>query len=452
MDLNTVQAVSSRSLEQTKKEVRKALIDHGRGEEEGYDTLKDIFANDRHANSDSAEDDDAIKPEELVVYLVALTTCVPLIDKSCSGLVHIITQVKWLGRDDAFVKAYVQFLAALVSAHGSYLGHVISMFVDKFRETSSSSWTVPGFNTVDRRTMKERLHSGLGYLLDLFPAARSITRNVISRDFPYSDESAKIHVTYIQHLLKLREYAKDLGPDIMELITDRLVKIDVKMQLDLDDLDDEISAAVAFQLKTAEIGGLDDDADSEESDVESLASDDTDYDEQAAQVKSITQNVQKMDSALDILFELYTPVFADPSSPEAMSCFEDLLAEFTNIILPTIRSKQVQFLIFHFSQRSQALTDMFVGTLFNIAFQTNTPMVLRQAAVAYLASYAARGAHVTPENVRSIVDVLVQHIELYRVRHEASCRGPSLPRFTLYYALTQALVRLSPLSPANNTC
>ncbi|TPX08897.1 uncharacterized protein E0L32_009601 [Thyridium curvatum] len=439
MSLNMTAEIGKRSLDATKTEVRKALEGHARGQNEDYNDLKDVFANDRqrYLAPIAGDEEDTLRPEELVVYVVALTTCAPLLNKSCSALIKTILQCSWVGRDELFLKAYVQFLAALVSAQGSCMEPVLTMIVDKFKEFRPSTWTVPDFPEVDRETMRERLHAGLRYLLQLFPSARPLLCKLISQRFPYSEESKQIHMSYVDNMLQVRQYAPDLGPEIMEIITNRLVKLDVDMQLDLDDMDDDLVTRVVVQLNSqSDIY----DEDEDDSDLESLLSDDPDFDAEANRIEKATHQVQKLDSILDSLFTLYTPIFNNPDSPEARSCLEDMLSEFTNFVLPTYKSRHTQFLIFHFSQRSPALTDTFVGTLFNIAFESNRPTAIRQAAAAYLGSFVARGAHVSRDIVRSIANVLCHRIEMFRTTNQESCRGPDLRRYQQLYAWVQALI------------
>ncbi len=69
---------------------------------------------------------------------------------------------------------------------------VLESIVDKFTWTRPSSWSVPDFPDVDRETMQERLHSGLDYLLQLFPAARPALCRVVGHMFPYP-ETSKVH-------------------------------------------------------------------------------------------------------------------------------------------------------------------------------------------------------------------------------------------------------------------
>ncbi|KAG4218011.1 hypothetical protein PC116_g33509, partial [Phytophthora cactorum] len=196
---------------------------------------------------------------------------------------------------------------------------------------------------------------------------------------------------------------------------------------------------VAMALRSARENRNQEEEDDDESDAESVDSDESEDDEYT-RVKTAKENIEKMDSILDTLFELYTPSFADPDSDEALEAFEDLLSEFSNLILPTIKSRHTQFLIFHFGQKSERLMDAFCGTCINIAFESQRPMILQQAASAYLASFVARGAHVPGHIVVKIFEVLGFHLDQMRSLYEISCRGPDVRRYAPFYALVQALM------------
>lgn len=193
------------------------------------------------------------------------------------------------------------------------------------------------------------------------------------------------------------------------------------------------------QLRAHKVDDEDEDGD-EASDAESVASDESDdRHELSGKILKAAQHIQKMDSIMDTLFRLYEPVFADPDSETATGLFDNMLSEFVNIILPTYSSRHTQFVIFHFSQLSEDLTDRFAGVLLDIAFGNQNSMVTRQNAAAYLASFAARGKKVPAESVRTICTVLIKHIDSYRHRHAGAAR-PDLRRFTPYYALFQGLL------------
>ncbi|KJR82566.1 RNA polymerase I-specific transcription initiation factor RRN3 [Sporothrix schenckii 1099-18] len=489
MNLNITTEVGRRTLEETKLLVRRALDSHALAGRPGHDDqdfieLVDVFSHDTEAYRDprqshrhgSADDDDGegnmVPPDELVLYVVALTASAPLLNKSCINLVRKMLACSWIGRDDKFFRAYVQFLAALVSAQGAYLRPVLEMIVDRFKEPSASSWTVPDFPPVSRETTQKRLHFGLKYMLRLFPAARMLVSKLVAQKFPFPAESKSIHMYYVDNLLRLREYAPTIGLEILETITSQLVKIDTEFQLDLSDMDDDLAAKVVLELarKNAERDAVTarrldderDDSDDSDSDVDEdddLRADrdefdsdseadetdipqfgDPDYNEELARVDKSTRLVEKLDSTLDRLFALFTPVFEDPDSAAAHRCMEDMLSDFANFVLTVPSSRHTQFLVFHFSQKSLALQDMFTGTLLNLGFESNRPAAVRQSAAAYLSSYVARAARVPRDTVRSVASILCHRIESYRRRHVATCRGPDLRRFQELYSWVQALL------------
>ncbi|GAP83537.1 putative RNA polymerase I specific transcription factor [Rosellinia necatrix] len=447
-----VHEIGARSVEEIRKEIRDALDRHTQGEDEDYDMLKQtlqgktVSYND-DGNEDGDDDDEytdsvavAKQRQELKAYFIALTSFTPRLGRSCDGLVKSLLQCQWLGRDDQFAKIYIQFLAALVSAQGPRLTQVLSMIVEKFSVSRPYEWAVQGWSPVLREVVQQRLHVALRYILNLFPVAESVLEPILANKYPFHEEPKRSHLAYVDNLLRLRQYGPALRNDIMDLIISRLIKIDVEMQMDLDDMDDKLAAMVGMALKSAqEHGGRDEEDSDDESDNESVSSLESEDDEYN-RVKTAKENIEKMDAILDSLFELYTPIFADPQSQGAMDAFEDLLAEFSHLILPTIKSRHTQFLIFHFGQRSERLIDAFCGTCINIAFESQRPLVLRQSACAYLASFVARGAHVPGHIVVNIFEVLGYHLDEMRAVYEVSCRGPDVRRYAPFYALMQALM------------
>lgn len=234
MESNTVQSISSlnadearRKVEETKRVVLKALKEKTMGDQEGYDTLKGIFHNDRRRKLSpiSSQIEDDVDPSDLIYYINALKACAPQIGRTCSGLVHEVLGIQWLGRPDDFVTAYVDFLANLVTAQSIYLSNVLTVLVEKFRHFKPSQWRAGDFPDVSCDVMRQRLHNALSQVLQLFPAARRVLLSQVNKEFPFSDDTKPVHMAYVQNLLRLREYAPDMGPEIMELITDRLVKV-----------------------------------------------------------------------------------------------------------------------------------------------------------------------------------------------------------------------------------
>ncbi|KAL2015334.1 hypothetical protein VTK56DRAFT_5796 [Thermocarpiscus australiensis] len=434
-DLNMVKEFSGKSLEDAKREVKQALEGHSRGDDEDYDRLKEVFAPNPKQLTPDDDDEEAPRPQDLIAYVVALTGYAPMLGRSCSGLLKSILRCAWLERDENFSRAYVQLLAALSSVQGSFFTQVLTMMVDKFTQTRHSS-SIAGFPSVDPETKKRWLHIGLKYLLELFPAGQHIILNLVSSKFPYTEESKATHMEYIDHLLRLKASRPELERDIMELILSRLVKLDVEMTLDLENDDDETTRAVLRQLEASDAKTEDED---DESDADSVLSDEEELNEQAKRVLTIKSKLETMDAILDLLFSIYTPIFEDPDSPEAVEAFQDLLSDFSNVILPHLKSRHTQYLLFKFAMKSNQLMEMFIGTLFNLAFESNRPPVVKQAAVAYLASFTARGARVQSDQVQMITRTFLDYIDHYRATH-TNCRGPDVRRYSQYYAYFQGLL------------
>lgn len=65
------------------------------------------------------------------------------------------------------------------------------------------------------------------------------------------------------------------------------------------------------------------------------------------------------------------------------------------------------------------------------SFESNRPPVVKQAAVAYLASFTARGARVQSEQVKMITQTFLNYMDHYRAVH-SSCRGPDVRRYSQY--------------------
>jgi RNA polymerase I-specific transcription initiation factor RRN3 len=293
---------------------------------------------------------------------------------------------------------------------------------------------------VSREVLISRVHMALKYLLRLIPSASGTLAPILSARFPFSEETKKVHMSYINSLIRVIEYAPELKAEIFALITERLVKIDVQMQTDLDDLDDEVAAAIvqAISLQPDRIGE-DEDMDDDESDTDTVTSDES-LDDDASRIKEVQGNVEKMDAILDTLFSIYNPYFSDPNSALAQNMFDTLLSHFRNIILPTYRSRHTQFLLFHFAQTSEHLVDTFAGECVELAFKSGRAAVLKQSAAAYLASFVARGAHVPPHVVRDVFDYIGTCLDTIRDENEQTCRGPDLQRYGTFYATTQALL------------
>lgn len=429
--------------------VGRALEKQARGDDSSYLEVKDIYSADKTTENEPST-------ATLRNYTAALIGNVSLLNKSRSDLVYAILDSPWLKRPEDYAILYIRFLANLVSAQGVYLSDALRMLVEnltagessltrrggkmlRFYEDPPSRGSSPTLDVASRSQIHARVHRALQHILRLIPSASSLLPSILARTFPHESDSRRTHAFYVRNLLKLISYAPELESEILALVTERLVKIDVQVQVDLEDLAEDVGDGVVQEIPGTRSHSDEDMEDSESSEDESVTSDQTGNAE-AERSKVITKKVEIMDLILDILFEHYTEIISRNSTQGHFEALNILLSQFITIILPTHRSRHTQFLIFHFAQISPTLIDTFVGTCVQITFDKIQPAIVRQAAAAYLASFVARGTHVPSNIVRDVFDFIGVELERLRGEHEPTCRGPNLRRYSSFYALVQALM------------
>ncbi|EKG22030.1 RNA polymerase I specific transcription initiation factor RRN3 [Macrophomina phaseolina MS6] len=438
VDIRLLEDYNEKGIELIREEVRRAIDKHVAGDSASYDEIKTLFKARPTASA-------APSTKLLSKYVVALIGNVSLLNKNCSGLVHAILDCQWLARDESFKRLYVTLLASLMSAHGGYTGSVLQSLVKHFYGVPSPNNRHDTDPPVTRSELRQRVHETLRRLLILIPSASGVLTNILASTFPTPQDSARIYLTYLNNLMEVIEYAPELQGTVLALITEKLVKLDVQIQVDMEDLEDELEESVLQQAlyKLEEDNDEDegselDDDDEENSDYESSSDDGMDHDQR--RIQELRDSVGKMDAILDILFGYYHRVFVEGKHVDAQQSFEFLLSQFKNIILPTYRSRHTQFLLFHYAQTTPTFIAQFSAACAELAFDKTRPQIVRLAAAAYLASFIARGAHVSRETVREIFIILGKNLDYFRQAHEVNCKGPDLRRYTNFYALSQALL------------
>lgn len=425
---------SEKSLGVIREEVRRAIHRHISGSDnEGYDRLKAIFT----ADPKRLDEDPFISYElpthtSLKHHLMGLLSHVASLDRACNGLVQAVLDSEWLGRDESYVKLYIRFLGNLAAAQGTYLGTILKMLATKLGDVPRKTGRLPGYVPVQVSEIYTRVHMVLRHIMQLVPAASGTLLSILSTQFPFDTDPAKANIAYTRNLIRIIGYAPELQSDILALITEKLVKVDVQIQVDMEDFEDEVGEDLLHDVSPDNDAALEDDDDNS-----SVASDEL-ADE--TRVKTIKDNIHKVDGMIDVLFEYFATPFTSGSLNDKENALDLLLSHFQTIILPTYRSRHSQFLLFHFSQSSPTLVDRFASTCLQLVFNKLQPGILRQSAAAYLASFVARGAHISGEVVRDVFDLLTDHLNTLRMDYEGSCRGPDLRRYAPFYSTAQALL------------
>lgn len=374
---------------------------------------------------------DAPSARLLLRYIVALEAKVSALGE-CGKLVMAVLDLPWLGRDETFLGTYVRFLISLASAHSKFTPAVMEKLVAYFARLPASLGRLPGETPVSREQMFARLHLVIKTLVRQIPSASGVLAKTLKFEFPNDLSTAKSYIQYQKNLLTVAEYATEIKAEIMAMMVQRLVAVDVQIQLDIEDLEEEAEETL-LQRPSSRDGEVDDD-----SDAESTSSSEETYTEEEERVKELRLKVSKMDSTLDLLFTHYAPLVRDGSDPQLNEAYQQLIAHFVTFILPN-RTRHAQFLLFHFSQTSQEHITAFADRCTEIGFRSGM-LTQRLTAIAYLSSFIARGSHVAKSTVRDVFVGLCGFLERMRKDYEPTCRGPDRRTYALYYAVSQALL------------
>jgi len=407
-----------------REEVRRALERRQNGDSSEYSAIKERFQ--------EADGDDEEGTLELPGLVMALTAAVGILSLSCSDLVQLVIKSGWIAKGAEYLQTFTRFLGALVSARAVWLPEVLQVLVEKFSIDASPQCRI------SRKEVRRRSHAVIQYLLKLVPSATNVLVSILSKAFPPPWESKHTHIAFVYNLLHVVRYAPELRAEILSTITDRLVKIDVQIQNDIEDLEDLDERLIADIPQSLEhFMDTFDGADEEGSDDGDAA--ETDGESETEKAKTVHNNIQKTDLLMDMLFDYYEPFFEKRGDAQD-TALDLMLSQFNTIILPAYRSRHTQFLLFHFSQKSPIMIDNFVGYCIHMATDKGRSALSRQSAAAYLASFVARGAHVPAAIVRDVFTYIGDELELLRLQHEPKCRVPDLQRFSTYYSLVQAIL------------
>ena len=432
VDTRIIDDWSEKSFDLVKEEVRTAIERHlapvERRDETQYTRLVQVLSQD-------AASSEAASAKLIKKYLLALEARVSVLGE-CGKLVMAVLDISWLGRDETFVALYLRFMGALASAQSKYQPAIMEKLVSHFAKLPASTGRLPEEMPVPRTKMFARLHMAISSILQRTPSTAISLARVLKLEYPTDLETTRSYIQYQRHLLRVTDYVPELKAEILALIVQRLVSIDVQIQQDLEDLEEEAEERLLQRPSSKD--GNDEAEESDDSDVDSVSSSEETSTEQEQRLKELRLKVAKMDATLDLLFDYYTPFIEDGEDNDKNPAYLQLLSHFSTFILPN-RTRHAQFLLFHFAQTSTSHIEDFSQQCINLAFGSGNSNH-RFTALAYLSSFFARGSHIPAPSVKKLVKILCTSLDGMRHRYEPACRGPDRRTYSLYYAVSQALL------------
>lgn len=434
-----------------REQVRRAIQRHIAGDdEEAYENVKHILSAD-------PKKENAPSPKLVFAHLQAVLAHISSLDKSCNGLVNAVLFCEWVGRDEKFVNLYVKVLGNLAAAKSGFLGKMLHSLVEMLGEQRTRR--LPGYRIVRQPRIHFRSRRMIVYLLNLVPSASSTLVQVIQRKLTMDYRKPQERLLFTRNFLALLESAPELQGAVLGIITSELIKLDVSIQVDMEDYADDLGEAIVQEVSSSQTlvdstsqlslskaiedesgDGNEDEDDGGSTTSDSSEDDEDDLDPVEFQRRKVMAHLETVDAVMNLLFEYYHPLVFSPSLDIRDDVMNLLTTHFSNLILPTYRSRHAQFLIFHFSQTSSVFIDKFATTCISILLDHNQPPVLRQTAGSYLAGFVGRSAHAPLLVIRDSFRLLCTELETLRGKFEDSCRGPDLRRYASFYSLMQAIM------------
>jgi RNA polymerase I-specific transcription initiation factor RRN3 len=242
-------------------------------------------------------------------------------------------------------------------------------------------------------------------VLRIVPARSDILQRVLGENFPHKTVEKRVQANYIASLYAFTlSHPAVLARIVVPMAMDHLVQIDVQVDAGAgagvvhpeedDDIEEEEEDELQFEMEqehqhhdrlspAGDGSGMSSDEDEEDTEHAAgreLAGDDdvlADDGETAA---------DKLDALMLLSFKFLRSVAPDTCTV----VFEALWHGFDRTILRTYQSRHVQYLLFYFCGLHPHLAQTFLGRLLEHALSPTRDLVVRQAAIAYVASFVAR--------------------------------------------------------------
>nr|XP_060642321.1 RNA polymerase I-specific transcription initiation factor RRN3 [Anolis sagrei ordinatus] len=345
--------------------------------------------------------DPDIKDDQIINWLHEFRSSVTHLTKDFEHLVTILLKVSWLRRSPAVVEEYLAFLSNLVSAQTIYLRPCLAMIVSHFippRITIQEN-NVDISDSDDDENVPASFdicHRALQTIVKYVPLTPQFLMPVLVEKFPFINKSERTLQCYVHNILRISGYIPVLRYDILELVIERVLKVDV--------------SAPRKDIEAAE------EVESEENAEKGLFDLDEDGEDPEKNDTMVHPMAERLDILMIVLFSYVKDVCHVNGKLDignTKDLYRDLVAVFDKLILPTHGSCHVQYIMFYLSSFKLGIAEAFVEHLWKKLQDPNTPTVIRQSAANYIGSFLARAKFIPVVTVKACLDLLVNWLHLY---------------------------------------
>jgi len=225
----------------------------------------------------------------------------------------------------------------------------------------------------------------------------------LDANFPHlARHTLSDHKAYLKNILSLAKMIPYLREDILFVCTSKLIILDSNIEIDeMEEDEDDLLFAV---------------------------------DEETKDKSQMREYAEKLDNMMEIMFAFIDEMIS--IGDEAF--FGILLRVFNDKVLPTVKSKFTQFLVFYLCAHNPRHADFFINYLLSRLMDTSTQTYLRQASAAYLGSFISRASFLSKDVVKNALTALVGWTHSYL--EKIGDRGmPDAEVHSIFYSVSQAI-------------
>ncbi|KAM8779885.1 RNA polymerase I-specific transcription initiation factor RRN3 [Rhynchonycteris naso] len=381
--------------------VTEVLLKYRKGETNDYELLKNQLS------------DPDIKDDQIINWLLEFRSSIMYLTKDFEHLVSILLRWKWLNRSQTVVEEYLAFLGNLVSAQTVFLRPCLSMIASHFVPPrvviKEGDIDVSDSDDEDDNLPAnfDTCHRALQIIARYVPSTPRFLMPILVEKFPFVRKSERTLECYVHNLLRISVYFPTLRHDILELIIEKLLKLDVNAsRQDIEDAEEIAAPTGSGTDATEALFNMDEDEVTEP--------------ETKADPERLSQMVHPVAERLDILLSLLFSYVKDICYVDGKidinktkDLYRELIIIFDKLLLPTHASCHVQFFMFYLCSFKLGFAEAFLEHLWKKLQDPNNPAIIRQAAGNYIGSLLARAKFIPLITVKSCLDLLVNWLHMY---------------------------------------
>ncbi|EDK97372.1 mCG129813 [Mus musculus] len=249
--------------------VTEVLLKYKKGETNDLELLKNQLS------------DPDIKDDQIINWLLEFRSSVMYLTKDFEQLINIILRLPWLNRSQRVVEEYLAFLGNLVSAQTVFLRPCLSMIASHFvpprvivkeggidvsdsDDEDDSEYDLRTWVLHDLPAIFDTCHRALQIITRYVPSTPWFLMPILVEKFPFVRKSERTLECYVHNLLRISLYFPTLRREILELVIEKLLKLDVSVsRQDIEDAEEKAAQTCGGTDTTEGLFNMDEDEDTD---------------------------------------------------------------------------------------------------------------------------------------------------------------------------------------------